>query len=89
MIRQLLLSQQLVKTGNHSIIIITGVAVDGEDARRIADTQHLLAGELPVHIPGQGGQKVDIFHMVLAVEDGLVKVGHAPALGDIKMKASG
>lgn len=37
-------------------------------------------------IARQGGEIVDVPHMPLAVEDGLIEMCHRPALGDIKLE---
>ena len=68
---------------------VHGLTVDGEHARGVAHAQHLLAGELPVNIPGQGGEIGNVLHMGLAVQDGLVEMGHRPALGHIKVEKLG
>ena len=34
----------------------------------------------------QGGEKGDVAHMLLPVEDGLVQMGNAPALGNVEVE---
>ena len=58
-------------------------AVDREHAAGIPDAEDLLAGELLVHVAGQGrqvGQPTDVF---LAVQDRLVEVRDAPPVRDV------
>ena len=53
-------------------------------ARGIADAEHLLTAELPVHIAGQRRQKRDILDMLFPIEDGLIEMRDAPALRDVE-----
>ncbi len=60
-------------------VVVAGGGVDGEHARGIAHAEHLLAGELPVHVPGEGGEEADLGHVGLGVDDGLMQVRDRPA----------
>ena len=57
--------------------------VDREHAAGVADAEHLLAGQLPVDVAGQGGQVSDPLDVVLAVQDRLIQVRDAPAMRDV------
>ena len=70
-------------------VIVAGFGVNGEHPTGLAHTQHLLAGQLPVKVPCQRGQKDDAVHMVLAVEHRLIQVGDAPTLGDVILQKFG
>ena len=78
--------QQFVKGRRHGGVIAAGAAVDGEHARRIADAQHLLPGQLPVHIARQRRQERDLADVGFPVEDGLVEMRGAPPLGDVEVQ---
>ena len=59
------------------------VGVDRDHAAGIPDAEDLLAGELPVHVAGQGRQVVEPTDVVLAVQDRLVEVRDAPPVRDV------
>lgn len=40
-------------------------------------------------VPGQGGDIVDILHVVFLIENGLVKVRHAPPLRNVEIEQFG
>ena len=50
---------QAVEPCQHRRVVAAGVDVDREHAAGVADAEHLLAGQLPVHVAGQGGQVAD------------------------------
>ena len=75
-----------VKRREHPRVIVAGLAVDGEHARRVAHAQRLHARQLPVHIARQRGQEGDALHVLLAVQNGLIQVRDAPALGNVEGK---
>ena len=74
---------QLVELLHHRGRVVLRLGVDGQHAAGITDTQHFLAGEAPVDVAGQCGQVLDVAHMLLIVENGLVEVGDAPAEGNV------
>ena len=74
---------EIVELLDHVGPVVPGLGIDGYHARCVADSQHLLAGELPVDIAGQGGEIGDLGDMLLLVQDGLVQVGDAPAQGNV------
>ena len=55
--------------------------IDWEHPRRVADAQDALAGEPPVDVARQGRQVGEPRQMRLVLEDRLIEVRHAPALG--------
>ena len=75
---------EAVELPHHAGVIVFRVGVNGEHTRGVTDAQHLLARELPVDIAGQCGEKLDVFHVLLAVEDGLIEMRDAPAQGDVE-----
>jgi hypothetical protein len=77
------LGGELVEPGQHRGVVPAGADVDREHAAGVADPEHLLAGELPVHIAGQGGQVGQPADVLLTVEDRLVQVGDAPPVRDV------
>ena len=66
-----------------------GFRVDGEHARGVAHAEHLPAGELPVHVAGQGGEEGDLGDVLLVVEHALVQVGDGPAFRDVVLEQLG
>ena len=58
--RQVAVGDQVVEGGDHGGVVVAGGGVDREHAARVADPEHLLAGQLPVDVPGQGGQVRDL-----------------------------
>ena len=77
--REALLFHELLELLHHVGPVVPGGRVHGQHAGGVAHAQHLLAGELPVDVAGQGGEIGDLGHVLLAVQDGLVQVGDAPA----------
>ena len=75
-----------VEPRDHACIISIGLAIDGKHARSVANAQHLLAGQLPMHIACQRGQISDILDMGFLVQDGLIEVRDAPAMGNVKLE---
>ena len=69
---------ELVELGEHARVVATRGGVDREHARGIADTEHVAAGQAPVHVPGKGRERGDADDVRLVVEDGLVEVGDRP-----------
>ncbi|MPN43106.1 hypothetical protein SDC9_190665 [bioreactor metagenome] len=67
-------------------VIVIGPAVDGEHTGGIADSQHLLSRELPVDIARQRCQIGKAGNMLLSVENRLLQMGNAPALGNVELK---
>ena len=82
-------ARQGVELLHHGLVIVAAGAVDGEHAAGLPHAHHLFPGELPVDIARQSGEIGDVFHMCLAVQNGLVQVGDAPALGDIEAEEGG
>ena len=74
---------QLVEPRRHRAVELAGREVDGEHAAGVTDAEHLLAGQLPVHVAGQRRQVRDAADVLLAVQDRLVDVGDAPPVRDV------
>ena len=77
------LGDQVVELGEHRRRRSRRCGVDREHAAGVADAEDLLAGQLPVHIAGQGGQVGDPADVVLVVQDRLVQVRDAPPVRDV------
>ena len=80
---------ELVELGDHGRVVVVRLGVDGEHARGVADREDLLAREAPVRVTGERGEEVDAGDVLLAVEDGLVDMANAPALGRVERKELG
>ena len=80
---------QAVKFCQHPCIIGTGSLIHWEHAGSIAYAQHLLATQLPMDIACQSGKEAYFRHMRLLVQHCLIKVGNAPALGNIEAQCLG
>ncbi len=65
---------QLVKCGDAIVVKILGFRVDGHHAGSIAHAQHLMTGEFPMDIAGQGGEENHVFYMWFLVQNALVKM---------------
>ena len=74
------LGGEVIELRQHRSVVAPGGDVDREHAAGVADAEHLLAGQLPVDVAGQGGQVGDAVDMVLAVQDRLVEVRDAPPM---------
>ncbi len=77
---------QLVKGRDAFLVKVLGFGVDGHHAGSIAHAQHLVAGEFPVDIARQGGEKHHVLHMRLPVQDALIQVRQAPAEGHVEVE---
>ncbi len=66
-----------------------GGRIDREHAGGIADAEHLLAGELPVHVAGERGEVRDLADVLFLVEHRLVQVGDGPTLRDVVLEQLG
>ena len=66
-----------------------GGRVDGEHAGGVAHAEHLLAGELPVHVAGECGDVVHLGDVLLVVEHCLVEVCHGPAFRNVVLEQLG
>ena len=75
---------EAAKRFHHRSVVRARLFVNREHARGIADAEHLLTAELPVHIAGQRRQERDILDMLFPIEDGLIEMRDAPALRDVK-----
>ena len=51
--------------------------------------EHLLAGELPVHVAGEGGEEIDLANVLFVVEHGLVQVCDGPAFRNVVLEQFG
>ena len=71
----------------HGGIVIIGLAVDGEHSACFAHAQHLFAGQLPMYIACQRGEKRDLLYMVFPVQHRLLQMRNAPALRNVKAEA--
>ena len=63
--------------------------VDREHAGCVANAEHLLAGELPVHVAGEGGEEIDLADVLFVVEHGLVQVCDGPAFRNVVLEQFG
>ena len=81
--------EPFVEQLEHALIVVVGLAVDGEHARGFANAQHLLPGQLPMDIACQRGQIADILDMGFLVQYRLIEVGNAPTLGNVELEQIG
>ena len=72
----------LVKLADHPGIEGACLQVDRECARGLADAQHFLTRQFPVHVTGQRRDEADVLDVLFAVQDCLIEVGDVPALRD-------
>ena len=79
-------ARQRVELRRERRIIGAARLVDGEHPRRVADAEHPLAREPPVHIARERREEVDLPGRRLAVQDGLIEMRDAPALRYIEGK---
>ena len=63
--------------------------VDREHTGCVANAEHLLAGELPVHVTGEGGEEIDLANVLFVVEHGLVQVCDGPAFRNVVLEQFG
>ena len=77
---------QGVKDGDPGSVPVAGKRIDREHARGLAHAHDMLAGQQPVNVTGQGGEPGDPGNVGLALEDRLVQVGDAPALGHAEVQ---
>ena len=75
---------QRVKLLHHSLVVIIGDAVDREHTGGFSDAHSALTCQQVMDIARKCGQMGNIFHMGLSVQNGLIQVGNAPPLRDIK-----
>jgi hypothetical protein len=81
--RQPAVGDQVIERAEHGGVIAAGADVDREHAAGVADAEDPLAGQLPMHIAGQGGQVRDPPDVLLVVQYGLIQVRDAPAVRDV------
>ena len=74
---------ETVELVDHHGIVVLCNGIDRNHAGCIAHTEHALAGEFPMDETGKSGEEVDLSHMLLVVENCLIKVRYAPAEGDV------
>ena len=79
-------SRELAEFCKHRLIIVARRAVDREHAGGLANAHQLFAGEQEMEIARERRKIGDPAHVLLAVQDRLIEVGDAPALGDIEIK---
>ena len=84
-----LLCRQRVEFFQHGSVIPAGGAVNREHTAGVAHAQHLAPGQLPVYIPGQRREEIQLRQVRLAVQHGLVQVRYAPPLGDVEPERRG
>ena len=68
------------------LAVCQSIAVDGEHAAGVADAQDVDAGEAVVDISRQGGDMGRLAYVGFAVQNGLIEMGRAPALGNVEGK---
>ena len=83
------LCRQRVEFFQHGSVIPAGGAVNREHTAGVAHAQHLAPGQLPVYIPGQRREEIQLRQVRLAVQHGLVQVRYAPPLGDVEPERRG
>src|SRR5690606_31992454 len=66
----------------HPRVVLPGLRVHGKDARSVPDTEAPRTGEFPVHEAGESRDVCDSRQVRFAVQDGLVEMRDAPALGN-------
>ena len=77
---------QSVKFFHHARVIGLSLAVNGEHSGGVAHADDLFAGQLPVHITGQGRNEIHSLHVGLLIEHRLVKMRDAPAQRQVKVE---
>ena len=82
-------SYQCVKLSNPLCVIVADGIVIGEHAGSFVDTGGKLAGKQGVDIAAEGGQTGNLVDVAFLIEDRLVQVGNAPALGDVEPEQFG
>ena len=78
-----------IESIRHVAVIIQFIAVDGEHAGSVSHAQHLPARQLPVNVPGQRGQEGHVFDMGFFIQNSLIQMSDAPALGYVELKQLG
>ena len=68
------LGRRAGRTGDMRGVVVAGRRVDREHPGGVADAEHLLAGEPPVHVAGERREERDAGDVRLGVEDRLVEV---------------
>ncbi|MPM88608.1 hypothetical protein SDC9_135712 [bioreactor metagenome] len=81
--------RQGIKQREFLFVIPLPLLIQREHAGGLAGAQHLFAREPQVGIALQRGQEGDILHMLFLIENSLIQVRHAPALGDVEMEQVG
>ena len=81
-----LVFRQLFELTQHFLIVAILRAIDGKHAGSLADTDGIDTGEHIVDIARQSSDMGDLRNMLLTVQNRLIQVGNAPALGDIEAK---
>ena len=71
---------------HHPLVKVQLFGVDGEHAGGLADAHHLFAGELEMNVTRQSGEEGNVLYMAFLVQNGLVQVGDAPALGNVEIQ---
>ena len=74
---------------HHGLVIVQLGRINGEHTGGLADAHHLFSGEQVVDVACQGGEEGDVSHMVFLVQNGLVQMGNAPALGNVEVQGGG
>ena len=69
---------------HHGLVIVHLLGVDGEHAGGLAHAHDVQTREHIVDVARQGGQPGDVADVGFFIEDGLIQVGDAPALGNIE-----
>ena len=71
---------------HHLLIVVQSIGINGEHSRGFADAHDLLAGQGDVEVACQGGQRGNVLHMRLLVQNGLIQVGNTPPLGNVEVQ---
>ena len=78
-----------IKKGQHTLVIIQRLRINGKHAAGLAHAHGAAAGQRFMHIARQRGQAVNAAHMRFVLQHGVIQVRDAPALRDGKAKQRG
>ena len=75
---------RFVEGGDHPGVEGAAVRPYGEDARGLPHAQNVATRQTVVDVARQSCDAGDARHVLLAADDGVVEMGHRPALGDVE-----
>ena len=82
--RDAVLGDARVELLDHGAVVVLRRRVDREHARGVSHGEAVLPREEPMGVARERREGGGAGHVLLAVNDGLVDVGDAPALGDVE-----